>query len=188
MMNTPIFYSFLFIHVISFIVGFGSVILVDTFGLLFLFKRIKLSLVNQVANVATKLIWLGLTGLIISGSVLIYHKGFIDELTWIKLFFVAMLACNGVFLGYLKKSTEKFSDTDTLPPIIMFRTGLASTISQLGWWGAIIIGFVHRHIEHYIPYPPYPWPFIIMAAIVIGIGTAAIIGNTLLIKNYTKSR
>lgn len=186
-MNTPLFYSFLFVHVISFIIAFGSVILIDVFGSLWLLKRVKLKLVDDVATVATRLIWAGLVGLIISGIVLIVHKGFIDNLTYIKLFFVAMLVCNGVFLYTIKKSTEPFIESEQVPAIIMFRTALASSISQLGWWGAIIIGFVHRHIEHYIPYPAYPWPWIIMSAIVILIGAAAITGNTLFIKKYNKN-
>ncbi len=179
-MDTPIFYIFLFIHVISFIVGFGAVISIDFAGMMWMLKKIPLKMVSSIAEVTQKLIWIGWFGLVISGSVLIWHKGFIDELTWIKLFFVAMLGINGINLHYIKKATDALGDVNELPKTIMFRTGVASAISQLGWWGAISIGFVHRHIEHYIPYPPHPWPFIIMAGIVILISIATLTGNKLL--------
>ncbi len=179
MMNTPLFFIALFIHVVSFITAFGAVITIDFTGTLWILKKVPLKTVTTVAGVAQKLIWLGLTGLIASGIILIYHKGFIDELTWIKLFFVAMLTVNGVFLHFISRATNRLGDVEVLPANIMFRTGLASAISQLGWWGAITIGFVHRHIEHYIPYPPHPWPALIMIMICIGIGTAFLIGDSI---------
>ena len=47
---------------------------------------------------------------------------------------------------------------------------LASALSQLGWWGAIFIGFVHRHVEHNIPWPENPWIFIaVVIATIIGV-------------------
>ncbi|MDQ3014640.1 MAG: hypothetical protein M3Q73_02160 [bacterium] len=177
-MYPPLFYIALFIHVISFIIGFGAVIVIDTFGSLWLIKRVKLATVNTVANVTEKLIWLGWSGLVLSGSVLLYHKGFIDNLTWIKLFFVLMLGLNGLFLHSIKKSMERLGTPEELPKIIMFRTALASAISQLGWWGAISIGFYHRHISSFVSWPENPW--IIIAGVFTLIAAAAIIGETLL--------
>ncbi|MDQ3076797.1 MAG: hypothetical protein M3Q63_01975 [bacterium] len=178
MMNTPLFYIALFIHIVSFITAFGAVIGIDFAGTLWMLKKIPLKTVSTIASVTQKLIWIGWIGLVLSGIVLIYHKGFIDELTWIKLFFVAMLGLNGIFLHFIKKSTDALGDVNELPAKIIFRTALASTISQLGWWGAITIGFVHRHIEHYIPYPPHPWPLLIMIIILITICVAALIGES----------
>lgn len=177
-MYPPLFYIALFIHVISFIIGFGAVIVIDAFGLLWLIKRVKLATVNTVANVTQILIWLGWTGLVLSGSVLLYHKGFIDNLTWIKLSFVLMLGLNGLFLHSIKKSMERLGSPEELPKIIMFRTALASTISQLGWWGAISIGFYHRHISSFVAWPSNPW--IIIAAVFTLIAAVAIIGELLL--------
>jgi hypothetical protein len=179
MMTTPVFFIFLFIHIISFITAFGAVIFVDFTGVLWMLKKVPLKTVTTIASVAPKLIWIGWSGLVISGIVLIYHKGFIDELTWIKLFFVVMVGINGINLHYISKATNKLGDVEVLPANIMFRTGLASAISQLGWWGAIAIGFYHRQIEHYVPYPPHPWPALIMILICIGIGSAFLIGDSI---------
>jgi hypothetical protein len=154
---SPIFYIFLFIHIVSFITAFGAVIFIDSAGLMWILKRAKLSSVNIIANTGQKLIWTGWAGLIISGSVLVLAKGYIDQLTALKLFFVAMVGLNGIYLHIIKKSSEHLTDTDEMPALIRFRVTLASTISQVGWWGAIVIGFLHRHIQHNIPYPANPW-------------------------------
>ena len=160
-MESTAFYIFLFIHLVSLVTGFGAVIVIDFFGLLWLFKKVPLSLVNKVAGATQALIWLGWCGLVFSGLFLITIKGYIDNLTKIKLFFVLMLGVNGLYLHMIKKSMEKISGQDTLPAQLKFRVGLASVISQVGWWGAMIIGFVHRHIAHYIPYPQNPYLYML---------------------------
>lgn len=173
-MDTPIFYIFLFIHLVSLVIGFGAVIVIDTFGLLWFLKKVKIELVNSVANITQRLIWVGWCGLVISGTILLLYKGSIDSLTTIKLFLVLMLGLNGIFLHFIKKSFEKLQG-DNIPPIIMFRMSLASAISQLGWWGAITIGFLHRHWQHNISWPANPWIYIF--GIVFLIGLVASIGE-----------
>ena len=154
-MDTPLFYIFLFVHLISLAVGFGAVIVIDMFGLLWTMKKISLALVNQVAGFTQRLVWLGWGGLVASGIVLIVLKGYIDNLTMIKLFFVAMLGVNGVLLHFIKKRMEQVRDGE-LPADLRFRIAFSSVLSQIGWWGAISIGFVHRHIRHTINWPTHP--------------------------------
>lgn len=173
-MDTLPFYIFLFVHLISLIVGFGSVLVIDFFGLLALMKRINLAFTMKVANQTQKLIWLGWSGLVLSGIGLITLKGYVDNLTVIKLFFVFMVGLNGVFLHTIKKAIERMGDIssmDEMPAKYRFRIALASAISQLGWWGALFIGFIHRHWQHRIEWPPSPVPYIvgIIAVIVIAI-------------------
>lgn len=155
-MDNANFYAALFIHLVSLIVGFGSVIVIDTFGLLMLAGRQPLSQVKKVAAVTQRLIWLGWSGMVLSGTVLIVYKGYIDPLTQIKLFFVAMVGLNGLYLHWIKKGMDKYENKKDIPAIWMFRMSLATAISQTGWWGAILIGFVHRHIEHTILWPDNP--------------------------------
>lgn len=176
-MDSTHFYVALFIHLASLIVGFGSVLVIDTFGLLMLLGKQPLEMVKKVANVTQTLIWLGWGGMVVSGANLIYLKGYVDNLTKIKIFFVVLVGLNGIFLHFIKKlALEKFQNKNDIPRLWMFRMGLASAISQTGWWGALLIGFLHRHISHDIPWPahPYLWMFAI-----IGIfGAAAIAGET----------
>ena len=59
--------------------------------------------------------------------------------------------------------------------------GLATAISQLGWWGATIIGFYHRHVEHVVRWPRRPvfW----MAGIVLAVAVAYVAGALLFKEN-----
>ena len=155
------FYIALFVHLTSLIVGFGSVVVMDTCGLMWLLGRRKMSDISRVAEITQPLIWIGWGGLVASGSALLYMKGFIDGLTWIKLFFVAMLGINGIFLHTINTRLKPLGDAP-IPGYLFFRIGLASTVSQLGWWGAMTIGFLHRQWESYIPWPSQP-------AVIIGI-------------------
>ena len=176
-MDTPLFLGALFIHLTSLVVGFGAVLTVDTIGLLWIFKRVELSFVSRVAGIAQRLIWAGWCGLVLSGLVLITLKGYVDSLTKIKLFFVVLLALNGIFLEYIKRLFEELKDAKHIPARYLFRIGLASGISQLGWWGAMSIGFIHRHWKHNIPWPENPWAW--MAAILTLIIAVAITGEVI---------
>ena len=171
-MTSPIIFTVaLFVHLVSLVVGFGAVVVVDMFGLLWLARRVPLSLVNRVAGVTQRLIWLGWSGLVVSGLVLISKKGFVDNLTLIKLFFVAMLGANGLFLHTIKKRMEALSDDAIMTPDLKRQVGFSSFISQLGWWGAMLIGFIHNNWQQNINWPPHPWYFIIgMAVVFLGIG------------------
>lgn len=179
------FLIFLFIHLVALVLGFGSVMVVDVFGLLWLSGKVKLALVNRVAHVTQRLIWLGWGGLVLSGIGLIYLKGSVDNLTLIKLFLVAALGVNGIFLHYIKKSMEHIRDgrPDRLE---MFRIGLATVISQIGWWGAVVIGFLHRHWRHSIPWPENPW-FVISVLTAVFLG-AAFTGELLLRHHHRRRR
>jgi hypothetical protein len=164
-MDTPLFYVFLFMHLATLVVGFGAVIVIDSFGLLWLFKKVPLSQVMKVAETTQKLIWLGWSGMVLSGLVLITSKGYVDNLTKIKIFFVLMVGLNGIYLHFIKKRMEQLKEGELVPKLLLLRTGLASTISQTGWWGAMLIGFLHRHIEHNIPWPSNPYPYMLLIAL-----------------------
>lgn len=173
-MDTPLFFVFLAIHIVSLIVGMGAVVVIDTFGLLWIFKRIQLSDVMKVAAVTQRLIWAGWIGLVLSGIGLITLKGYIDNLTLIKLFFVALVGVNGIFMHVLKKSLESIQ-SNRLPARYAFRIALTSIISQIGWWSAIAIGFLHRHWKHVIDWPQNPYVY--MASILVGIAAVALSGE-----------
>ncbi len=46
-----------------------------------------------------------------------------------------------------------------MPNVYLFRPISALLVSQLGWWGALIIGFLHRHVSTLIEWPDTPWLF-----------------------------
>lgn len=182
-MDSTAFYIFLFIHVVSLIVGFGSVVVIDVFGLLWLFKykNISLKKVNDTARITQALIWVGWFGLVLSGIGLITLKGYVDNLTKIKLYFVLLVGLNGIFLHFIKHKLEALATRAQMPPRLFLQILLTTAISQLGWWGALIIGFVHRHIEHDIPWPDNPYVYMVGISVCFGLFAG-------LIQLFTKKR
>ncbi|OGZ46954.1 MAG: hypothetical protein A3J54_01955 [Candidatus Ryanbacteria bacterium RIFCSPHIGHO2_02_FULL_45_13b] len=166
-MDTFPFYIFLAVHLASLIVGMGAVVVIDVFGFLWLFKKIKTTFIIRVAHITQRLIWIGWAGLVLSGIGLIILKGYIDNLTMIKLYFVALIGANGIFLHTIKKALENLSDRTAMPSWLMFRIGFATILSQIGWWSAIAIGFLHRHWRHTIDWPDAPGMYMLGMTFVI---------------------
>ncbi len=160
-MDSLHFYIALFFHLTFLILGFGSVMVIDATGILMLRKKISLDRVKKTAAITQPLIWAGWLGMVVSGVNLIYLKGYIDNLTWVKLFLVALLGLNGIFLHLIKKGLSKASEYENLSKIFRFRIFLTTAISQTGWWGALFIGFIHRHIAHNISWPNSPFQIIL---------------------------
>lgn len=169
----------------SLVVGFGSVLVTDFFGILWTQKIIPMRLMSRIAHHVEKLIWLGWFGLVGSGIGLITLKGYVDNLTVIKLFFVVMIAANGLFLHSIKKISDQIGER-LLPGFLKFRIVLASAVSQIGWWGALTIGFLHRHWKHNISWPENPALYIVV--ITTSILFIAIVGELFFQKNLKSTR
>jgi hypothetical protein len=156
-MDTTAFYIVLFLHLVSLIVAFGSVLVIDVFGLLWICRRHPLSHVFKVAGVTQKLIWIGWAGLVASGIPLLVMKAYVDNLTKLKIFLVLLVGLNGLFLDAVKRAGEKVPEGAGPPAVLIYHMGLTSAISQLGWWGTVVIGFIHHNIEHVVQWPKNPW-------------------------------
>ncbi len=176
-MDTTLFFVILFGHLASLILAFGSVLVIDVFGILWIFKKKTLSEIFKVAAVTQALIWIGWFGLVATGVPLLIMKGLVDELTLLKLFFVGLAGLNGLFLDRIKKEGEKIPDTARPPARLIFRISLGSALSQISWWGATIVGFYHATVEHVVrwPHKPVLW----MAGIVLAIAVAYVAGTFL---------
>src|SRR5690625_774440 len=78
----------------------------------------------------------------------------------IKIALVALVGMNGYPLHLMHEKIKEFKEDDVVPAIHIFRLSLALTVSQAGWWGAILIRFLHRHVESVINWPEQPWLYI----------------------------
>lgn len=163
-MDTPLFYGFLFVHLISLIVGFGAVIVIDAVGLLWVRGHVAATRLFGVAEVTQQVIWLGWGGLVISGIGLLTLKGSVDSLMTIKLFLVAMIGANGLALHFIKKALHGMVRYESVPPVYKYRIIATSAVSQVGWWGALIIGFMHGHISNTFDWPTSPVPALVVIA------------------------
>ncbi len=132
----------LFLHLISTIVGFGAVLVIDVWGFLWVINKQKLSQVMSVAKVTQILIWVGFLGLVLSGLFLGAHYD--KPRTQLKIGLVILLGINGVYLEYIKRWAKKLGDIKFVNAPIMFKLqiGMATIVSQVGWWGSVLIGFL----------------------------------------------
>ncbi len=156
-MEDTSFFIALMIHLFGLILGLGSVVVTDLFGLLWICNHVRFPQVVRISAKTEKFIWAGWFILVGAGIPLIYIKGVIDNLMILKLFFVGIIAINGIFLHLIHKKLKEYLHVKGIPPVIMFRLILAITISQIGWWSAFVIGFLHRHVQTVINWPDSPY-------------------------------
>ena len=130
------------LHIISLVIAFGAVLVIDWHGLLWLLGRRGLTESTRLAAAAGPLIWGGLFGLIASGALL--HPNLSSPLTLLKLFLVLMVAWNGAAMSTLRRRMAQlpsYVKPGDLPWRDWAMLMSATVISQVGWWGAILIGF-----------------------------------------------
>lgn len=159
-MESPIFFVLLFIHLSALILAFGSVLVTDLYGLMWIRNRAGFDHIINVTGDTEKFIWSGYAGMVIAGIPLLVLKGTIDNLMILKLAAVVLIGLNGIPLHMLQKKLQEFKKEDVVPTIFIFRLMLSITISQIGWWSAVLIGFLHRHVSTIIEWPEQPWLFI----------------------------
>ena len=132
------------LHVLSLVVAFGAIILVDWNGFLWLIGRRELAEIIRLDGAATPLIWGGLAGMLATGVFLSPHLA--NPMTDVKLAAVLVLSLNGIMLIPLMRrlarlpSDASFADLTVGQRIHMM---LCLAISQACWWTAIIIGFIN---------------------------------------------
>jgi hypothetical protein len=134
----------LFVHLMSMAVGFGAVVMVDVYGLLWLVGHRTLSEVMALVKAAHGVIAVGVGGLLASGIAL--KPDINSPLARLKLLFVLILMLNGVAAQRtLHRLGERLPNDvrgASIPWAAFQRILSAGLISQASWWGAIMIGFL----------------------------------------------
>lgn len=180
-METTPFFILLFLHLSGLILGFGSVLVTDLYGLLWIRNRARFSQVVRVSGVTEWFIWAGWGLMVAAGIPLLILKGVVDNLLIVKLFFVALIGLNGIPLHLLHRRVRGYEEGHNVPTLILFRLTLALFVSQLAWWSALLIGFLHRHVQTVIEWPEAPWRMIgIIAAVLLALWAG---GEVLIRKN-----
>jgi hypothetical protein len=128
----------LFIHLISLVVGFGSVLAVDWYGLLSLSRRVTIGDVLLTAERLIPLTWLGLAGLAASGVLL--KPDLSSWLVVVKLCCVLGVGIVGVLALATSRLIERQMPTPTRS--LIHRGMVLAGLSQSFWWTAVIIGFI----------------------------------------------
>lgn len=128
-----------FVHLACVVVGLGSVLAVDWFGLRWQLGHGTLREVVSTAAALAVPIWLGLGGLMLSGMLL--SPDYESTMTLVK---IAMVGVAGV-VGVLALAVSRRLAARTSPSRRLLRAGLLMAVaSQLAWWTATVIGFLNR--------------------------------------------
>ncbi|MGV9823282.1 hypothetical protein [Nocardia xishanensis] len=128
----------LFLHLAALVLGFGGVLMADYLMALWLAGRSTLADAVTAMSRLHAPIWVGLTGLVVSGCFLEPNLG--SGLTRTKMVLILLLTLNGLQATVLSKLLSQ--QVSVTPSTRLLWWGAASgTISQLCWWGAIVIGF-----------------------------------------------
>jgi len=130
----------LFAHLAALVLGFGAVLTLDWFALMWLLRRRNLATVMQVAHGVHTPIWLGLGGLAVSGVVLAPDTS--APLTVIKLVAVLAVAINGLCARQVQLRLVELNGT-TPPRRLLLTAALVTVTSQAGWWTATTVGFLN---------------------------------------------
>lgn len=174
-MDSTAFYILLFVHLSGLVLGFGSVLVTDLYGALWLVGRQPYRQIVAVSAVTAKFVWVGWSVMIAAGIPLAVIKGEVDNLMWIKLFFVALIGVNGLALHRVQKRAADFGPDDELPSRFIVWSTMSLFVSQIGWWGAVLIGFLHRHVQSVIQWPPAPWPVLGPVLLLLGLGALGLV-------------
>ena len=134
----------LFVHLASLIVGFGAVLMVEWYGVLWITEWRSVRDLRQVDLTLKLPIWAGLIGLLASGALL--HPDLSSPATLVKLAAVLVLSLNGVALTrwtmYFARFPRKMRFA-ALPKRARVRFIGSAIVSQVAWWTAVIIGMVN---------------------------------------------
>ncbi|MFF7892520.1 hypothetical protein ACFZDI_11555 [Streptomyces sp. NPDC007907] len=129
----------LFLHLGALVLGLGSVLTIDYYGMLWLLGRRSLRQSLEFADPLHVPVWTGLAGLVLSGIVLDPDPR--APLTRVKLVLVLLIALNGVHAQALHRTLG--GHVGAWPRRLLVRGVVSAVVSQLGWWGAVTIGFLN---------------------------------------------
>ncbi|MFI5689561.1 hypothetical protein [Streptomyces sp. NPDC051636] len=130
----------LFLHLGALVIGLGSVLTIDYYGMLWLLGRRSLRQALEFAGPLHVPIWTGLAGLVLSGIALDPDPR--APLTRVKLVLVLLIALNGVHAQALHRTLVGRGGARP-PRRLLVRGVISAVLSQLGWWGAVTIGFLN---------------------------------------------
>ena len=140
----------LFIHLVGMASGFGAVVMIDVYGLMWLFGYKTLHELVDLVTVAHSVIGVAVGALLASGIAL--RPDLSSPLACFKMLLVLVLMINGVwaqqFLVHMKRTLPAEVRGPSIPWDGFQRALTAALISQSTWWGSIVIGFLTSMARH----------------------------------------
>lgn len=138
------------VHILALVLSFGTILVVDWLGLLWLRGRVHMHESGKLEAAAKPLIWGGLALLLASGALI--DPDLTSPVTAVKLVAVLILILNGLSIA------PAMHELMALPPETRFgelgrklrlRLMIALSVSQACWWTAVLIGLINSTLRRW---------------------------------------
>lgn len=138
------------VHILALVLSFGTILVVDWLGLLWLLGRVRMHESGKLEAAAKPLIWGGLALLLASGALI--DPDLTNPVTAVKLAAVLVLMLNGLSIA------PAMNQLLALPPETRFgelgrklrlRLLVALSVSQACWWTAVLIGLINSTLRRW---------------------------------------
>lgn len=128
----------LFLHLTAIIVGMGAVLTLDWLAVRWLLGHLSLRDLLATAAECHLVIWTGWVVLVLSGALL--SPDLSSPLTRAKVAAVLVAGLNGLAAHAMQRHLERRS---TVGLRLLVLAGTVASISQAGWWTAVVVGFLN---------------------------------------------
>ncbi len=137
----------LFIFIAGFVIGLGAVTVIDIHGFLGRKSAYWTEATIRSHKVTKPLIWLGIF-MVIIGSVILYRNEASSNIPLYHAIIFCVLILNGLFLSFyvspfLLQREKEGKQTELLPRTLQNKIVASFIISDLGWWGALVLLVVY---------------------------------------------
>ncbi|MDP9694908.1 UNVERIFIED_ORG: hypothetical protein J2X79_002476 [Arthrobacter globiformis] len=138
------------IHILALVLSFGTILVVDWLGLLWLLGKVQIHESGKLEAAAKPLIWGGLALLLVSGALI--DPDLTNPVTVIKLGCVLVLMLNGLSIApamHQLLALPAHTRFGELGRRLRLRLMVALSISQACWWTAVLIGLISSTLRRW---------------------------------------
>lgn len=138
------------VHILALVLSFGTILVVDWLGLLWLLGKVQMHESGKLEAAAKPLIWGGLALLLVSGALI--DPDLTNPATVIKLACVLVLMLNGLSIApamHQLMALPAHTRFGELGRRLRLRLMVALSISQACWWTAVLIGLINSTLRRW---------------------------------------
>ena len=137
----------LFIFIAGFVIGLGAVTVIDIHGFLGRKSAYWTEATIRSHKVTKPLIWIGIF-LVIIGSMILYRNEASSNIPLYHAIIFCVLVLNGLFLSFyvspfLLQREKEGRQAELLPRTLQNKIVMSFIISDLGWWGGLVLLVVY---------------------------------------------
>ncbi|MFI2565454.1 hypothetical protein [Paenarthrobacter sp. NPDC018779] len=138
------------VHVLALVLAFGTILVVDWLGLLWILGKVALHEPGKLESVARPLIWGGIALLLASGATIKPDLG--NPATCVKLVSVLVLMLNGLGVSPAMHKLMSLPPQTRLGGLgrrLRARIMIAAAVSQGCWWTAVLVGLINSTVRRW---------------------------------------